>query len=388
MKKSLIAFAVLGAFAASASAQSNVTLYGIIDAAVMYNTNQTAAGGNKLTLDAGQLLTSRWGIKGSEDLGGGMKAIFNLEGTLANDTGAAGAGFGGNSFTQAGSGSSLFDRLSWLGLSGDFGTVTAGRNNILGVDSVGMADPMGLAHAGSNPNVMFSALNSGATFGGFGTNQGGTGLRQNNSVKYVSPYQNMNGFGVGLMYGAGEQAGNTSGSRYMGASAFFTDGKNGAAISYAKLNDVTGNASLSGVALGLKYYVTPEVKLNFTYSQNTVDGKIMIPVSATLALNADQRKIAVIGAGVDYSLSQQTTLTAAYYDTKRSGDVGGLLDGKADQYILLGKYALSKRTTAYASVVYAKAGSANAQDTGLSLGIIAAGNSTAVRTAVGVLHSF
>lgn len=388
MKKSLIAFAVLGAFASAASAQSNVTLYGIVDAAVMYNTNQTATGGNKMTVDAGQLLTSRWGIKGSEDLGGGMKAIFNLEGTLANDTGAAGAGFGGNSFTQGGSGTSLFDRLSWVGLSGDFGTVTVGRNNILGVDSVGMADPIGLAHAGSNPNVMFSALNAGSLYGGFGTNQGGTALRQDNSIKYVSPYQHMNGFGVGLMYGAGEQAGNMSGSRYMGASAFFTDGKNGAAASYAKLNDVTGNSSLSGFALGLKYYINQDVKLKFTYSQDKVDGKIMIPVSATLALNADQRKITVIGAGVDYSLSQQATLTAAYYDTKRSGDVGGALDGKADQYILLGKYALSKRTTAYASVVYAKAGSAKAQDTNLSLGIIAAGNSNAVRTAFGVLHAF
>jgi len=96
-------------------------MYGIIDAATMYNTNQTATGGSKITVDAGQLLTSRWGFKGSEDLGGGMKAIFNLEGTLANDTGASGAGFGGTgaqSFTQAGSGTSLFDRLAWVGLSG------------------------------------------------------------------------------------------------------------------------------------------------------------------------------------------------------------------------------------------------------------------------------
>ena len=247
---------------------------------------------------------------------------------------------------------------------------------------------MGLAHAGSNPNVMFSALNAGSAYGGFGTNQGGTALRQDNSIKYVSPYQNMSGFGVGLMYGFGEKAGNTSANRYMGASAFFTDGKNGAAMSYAKMTDATGNASLTGFAVGLKYVATSEIKFNFTYSQNKVDGYILIPVSAELALNADQRKIVIIGAGVDYAFTPQTTLTAAYYDTKRSGDVGGALDGKADQYILLGKYALSKRTTAYASLTYAKAGSSNPQDTALSLGIIAAGNSSAVRTAVGVLHSF
>ena len=388
MNKSLIALAVLSACAATASAQSSVTVYGIIDAATMYNTNQTATGGSKVTLDAGQLLTSRWGFKGSEDLGGGMKAIFNLEGTLANDTGVGGAGFGGNSFTQGGNGTSLFDRLAWVGLSGNFGTVTMGRNNILGVDSVGLADPISLAHAGSNPNVMFSALNAGSLFGGFGTNQGGTALRQNNSIKYVSPFQNMSGFGAAAMYGFGEKAGDTGASSYAGLSGFFTDGVNGAALSYAKLKDVTGTSELAGWAAGLKYMVVPGVTLRATYSQNKIDGAILIPVSATLALNADKRKIAVTGLGVDYAFTPQATITGAYYGTKRSGDMNGLLDGKADQYIVLGKYALSKRTIAYASLTYAKAGSSNAQDTSLSLGIIAAGNSSATRTALGVLHSF
>lgn len=380
MKKSLIAFAVLGALASAASAQSNVTVYGIVDAAVMYNTNQTATGGNKMTVDAGQLLTSRWGIKGSEDLGGGMKAIFNLEGTLANDTGAAGAGFGGNVFTQAGNNTSLFDRLAWVGLSGAFGTVTLGRNNILGVDSVGLADPISLAHAGSNPNVMFAAMNSGGSYGGFGTNQGGTALRQNNSIKYVSPI--MSGFGGALMYGFGEKAGDTSASSYMGASGFFTDGTNGVAIAYAKMKDFTNTSTLTAWAAGAKYKVDPSFVLRATYSQDTVDGNIVIAPFG----NANNRKIKVIGVGVDYLMSPQTTFTGAYYGTKRSGDIAG----KADQYIGMVKYAFSKRTTAYASLTYAKAGSASLQDTSLALGIIGnlANQDHAVRTAVGVLHAF
>jgi predicted porin len=77
------------------------------------------------------------------------------------------------------------------------------------------------------------------------------------------------------------------------------------------------------------------------------------------------------------------TLTGAYYNTKRSGDIAG----KADQYIALGKYALSKRTILYASLTHAKAGSAAAQDTSLGL-ITQVGNTTANRTAVGVLHTF
>ncbi|MFZ6655266.1 porin [Undibacterium sp. TJN19] len=378
MKKTILAFAVLSAFAANASAQSSVVIYGIIDAAVVATTNQTATGGSKISMDAGQLLTSRWGIKGSEDLGGGLKANFNLEGTLANDTGAAGAGFGGNVFNQSGNNTSLFDRLSWVGLSGDFGAVTLGRNNILGVDSVGLADPISLAHAGSNPNVMFSALNAGAFFGGFGTNQGGTALRQNNSIKYVSPL--MSGFGGALMYGFGEKAGDNSASSYAGLSGFFTDGTNGAAMSYAKMKDVNNSATLTGWAGGAKFKVDPSVMLRGTYAQTTVDGNIKIDALPS----ANNRKLAVIGLGVDFFMSDQTTLTAAYYNTKRSGDI----DGKADQYIALAKYAFSKRTTAYASLTYAKAGSVNAQDVSLALGIIGPGNSSAMRTAVGVLHAF
>ncbi|MFZ6771102.1 porin [Undibacterium sp. SXout7W] len=378
MKKTLLAFAVLSAFAATASAQSSVTIYGIIDAATVYTTNQTATGGSKVSMDAGQLLTSRWGIKGSEDLGGGLKANFNLEGTLANDTGAAGAGFGGNVFNQAGNNTSLFDRLSWVGLSGSFGSVTLGRNNILGVDSVGMADPISLAHAGSNPNVMFSAMNSGASYGGFGTNQGGTALRQNNSIKYVSPL--MSGFGGALMYGFGEKAGDTGASSYTGVSGFFTDGTNGAALAYARMKDAANTATLTAWAAGAKYKVDPAFVLRATYAQDTVDGNIKIDALPS----ANNRKIKVVGLGVDYLMSAQTTLTAAYYGTKRSGDI----DGKADQYIGMAKYAFSKRTTAYASLTYAKAGSVAAQDVSLALGIIGAGNSHATRTAVGVLHAF
>jgi predicted porin len=365
MKKlTFVATAVLGLLSTTAMAQSSVTLYGIIDAAVVHTTNQV--GGSKSAVDAGQLATSRWGMKGSEDLGGGLKANFGLEGSIFNDSGAAGLGFGGG--TAAGTTTSLFDRQATVGLSGGFGSVNLGRQNILGVDSIGLADPIGLAHPGTNPNVAFSALNSGSLYNTFGTNGGGSALRQNNSIKYLTPV--MSGFGGALMYGFGEQPGNTSASSYAGISGYYTAGAaGGAALAYAQLKNAADNSTLTLWGGGAKYSITPTLELRATYAQNEVD--------------TTKRKIAVTGLGVNYTVMPALTLTGAYYNTKRSG----VDSGKADQYIALGKYALSKRTILYASLTHAKAGSANINDTSLGL-IIGAGNSTANRTAVGVLHTF
>lgn len=360
----LIAVAAALCCAGVANAQSSVTLYGIVDASVVYTTNQ--AGGSKTSINAGELATSRWGFKGTEDLGGGLKANFALEGTLANDTGAAGSSFGGG-FVQTGTSSSMFDRISTVGLSGGFGTLDLGRQNMLGVGSIGLADPIGLAHAGTNPNVLYGALNSGSLFGGFGTNGGGTELRQNNSIKYVTPV--MSGFIGAAMYGFGEQAGNSSASSYKGLSGTFTDGKSGIAIAYAKLKDATDTSTLTLVGGGAKYVMDP-VTLKLTYVTSEVD--------------TSKRKIAVIGAGVDYALSPAMTLTGAYYRSTLSGPA----DGKGEQFIAMGKYALSKRTIAYASLTYIKAGSTAATDLAMTSGLVTAGNDTATRTTVGVLHSF
>ena len=85
MKKTLIVAAVSASFATAASAQSSVTLYGIIDAGFTYVNNEAAPQGDSSShngtfrMSSGNLQGSRWGLRGQEDLGGGMKAIFTLE---------------------------------------------------------------------------------------------------------------------------------------------------------------------------------------------------------------------------------------------------------------------------------------------------------------------
>lgn len=374
MKKlTLTAAGVLSLVALPVMAQSTVTLYGLIDAAVVYQNKQVT--GTRTGIDAGQLATSRWGMRGSEDLGGGMKAFFNIESTLINDTGAAGLGFGGG--TAGGTTQSLFDRAALVGVSGDFGSVSLGRQNILGVDSIGQGDPISLAHPATNPNVAFSALNAGAIYQSFGTNGGGAALRQNNSIRYLTPV--FAGFGGALMYGAGERAGNSSAGAYKGISGYYRSGQSGVALAYATLNNNAGATTLvpsDKLTLwggGLKYAINDAWTLRGTYAQNKQD--------------LSQRKIAVAGLGVEYAFRPGFSLTGAYYNTKSTGQTA--TNGKADQYYAIGKYALSKRTTMYTTLTHARAGSSGPNDRALTLGLVGDPSArTANRVAVGVLHTF
>jgi predicted porin len=112
MKKALLALAVLAAFAGTASAQTNVTMYGVLDMALQHEND----GVNSTTaLDSGIQSGSRLGFKGTEDLGGGLKANFDLEAGVNADTGTSSQG------------GILFGRQAWVGLSGGFGSLRLGR---------------------------------------------------------------------------------------------------------------------------------------------------------------------------------------------------------------------------------------------------------------------
>ncbi len=105
MKKSLLALAVLSAFAGVASAQSSVTLYGIIDMNLQRNDPKAGGAASTTGVNSGHQSGSRWGVRGSEDLGGGLSAVFTLEGGYSGDTGLQGQG-------------ALFGRQVWAGLRG------------------------------------------------------------------------------------------------------------------------------------------------------------------------------------------------------------------------------------------------------------------------------
>jgi len=179
MKKSLIALAVLGSVAGMAQAQSSVTLYGLADIWVGSTKAEINGVGSSVTkVDGSGLATSRFGLKGSEDLGGGLKANFQLEQGFNIDTGTA-----GNSTGTAGS--QAFDRQAWVGVSGGFGEVQVGKT------WSSYDDIRSSANDNFNANVAAS----------FNTWVGYTD-RPVNSIKYISP--TVGGFSGSVTYGLGE----------------------------------------------------------------------------------------------------------------------------------------------------------------------------------------
>jgi predicted porin len=186
MKKTWVALAVAGAFVAgTAQAQSSVTLYGILDVNYMWEDKPTNVGTTAAPrvvqesasqINSGHQSGNRWGLRGSEDLGGGMKAIFTVEGGFDLDRGTLGQG------------GRIFGRQAWVGLESGWGSVVAGRlatfsSGTGSFDMFGRTDPFATG---------FGLASLGQTF--FSANA----LRVDNAIAYVSP--KWSGFRGGVGY--------------------------------------------------------------------------------------------------------------------------------------------------------------------------------------------
>ncbi|KJK22960.1 hypothetical protein UB46_18755 [Burkholderiaceae bacterium 16] len=181
--------------AGNAYAQSSVTLYGVIDAAVRYSTNQPSANGTKtlVALNEGVFNGGRWGLRGTEELGAGNKAIFALESGFSYDTGKSG---------QQGQ---LFGRQAWVGMSNSsLGTVKVGRQYGSTYTFIAQVDPINTANT-AEISWETSLI----------------GLRYDNTIEYTNRW---GGFGVNAQYALGEQAGNASRGRTMQFASTYTAG--------------------------------------------------------------------------------------------------------------------------------------------------------------------
>ena len=196
MKKSLLALAVLTAVTGAASAQSSVTLYGKVDLGLVLDSGN--ADGKSVRISSGVTGGSRIGFKGVEDLGGGMKAAFQLETGYCADSAAGAPNFctGSNNF---------MGRQAHGDLTGAFGALSAGRQYSLGFNNLSTIDPFGTGFAGQVNNIVDPS-----------------GIRLNNSATYSTP--NMGGFTASAEIAFGEQTGNWEANRETGAGLTYASG--------------------------------------------------------------------------------------------------------------------------------------------------------------------
>jgi len=339
MKKSLIVLATLGAFAGVASAQSSVTLFGVVDLSV----NSFKNGGvTQKTMDSNQLNSNRLGFRGTEDLGGGMTASFWLEGGMANDTGSP-AGFN-------------FQRRSTVSLSGGFGEIRMGRDYVNTFSTVASNDVYGANGQGSPWNIYLgapAALGSGVT----------TGVRANNMVGYFLPA--MGGIYGSVQVAAGE---GVSGNKYIGGRLGYAAGPVDVSASVSTTENTTSN----------KYKV-----VNFGGSYNFGVAK--------LYAFYDQRKyanlkytIASVTAGVSLG---QGEFRIGYTKGNTSGGTAAQNGTDATVFGAEYIYNLSKRTALYGQFARLENDGASA----IALGGSTAGAGTGFNSTgygVGVRHSF
>ena len=311
-----LAAGMLAAVAPAAHAQSSVTLYGLLDTYIEYRTHNNAALDSRWALNSGGMNTSRWGLRGSEDLGGGLKAIFQLEGELALDTGAGG--------------SNLFGRQANVGLEGGWGRLVAGRSFSTTYDFIIGFDPMGYAPAYS------WATSAGAT----GGRKDGMVTGVSNLLKYRGEFA---GVRVGASYGFGEVAGNSADAATANLGLGY--GIGGLQL-VATAEQINGTSTPAGARDRTRTY---HVGASYDFGGVKLFG-VMRDYGKHFAAGGADNDSRTWWVGASWLPMPALTLTAAYYKQDiRSSNTAPLVDDPS-LVVLRARYALSKRTDVYAVV--------------------------------------
>jgi predicted porin len=354
MKKSLIALAALGAFAGAASAQSTVTLYGLVDLSVQHVKSGDASplAGKSVTKLADGVEWgpgSRWGLRVSEDLGSGLKANVVLESGFGADTGTS---------TQGGR---LFGRQAFISLaSAAAGEVRLGRQYTLNDETIALNNPFG--------NTTF--LHTGVYYTTGGVNAAGAAVagstqrvplfvdspRIDNAIQYISP--SFGGFRVQGLYGFDEKAQD----RYYGLKGVYANGPLNVALAYEqnKLLTAVGGEDKANKTwtLGANYdfgvvrvyggYQQVKDLVNTATAGNIVQAGVTNPTGVTGAaaaipglINSDKLKTWTVGVGVPLGAF---TIGANYVRAKYEDGSDDTTIGRA---AVGATYSLSKTTTVY-----------------------------------------
>jgi predicted porin len=362
-RKRALAFSCLplagAVLSTGAAAQSSVTLYGVIDNAFSYVSNQR--GQSNFYMSQGNLQASKFGLLGAEDLGGGTQAVFRLESGFNSLTGAQGsAGY-------------LFNRQAYVGLSDTrYGTLTLGRQYTPYFTMVGALGPTSAltGATGAHPGDL-DALD--------------TTLRFNNSVTYISP--NIAGLTAGAQYGLGGVPGSIASGSNLSAAVRYDYQAFSAAVGYVKLKDITTSAALASfadnspvnngyaTASGVQM-VAAAARYSFGYLMMGLNYSNVQYAPGSHSHFTDEAVFNTYGAIAVYQFSPAVFAGVGYSYT-RASKANGIADpARYNQISMEQTYNMSKRTTFYAIEGYQRA-------SGQSL--IASGSGTVIADTVAVV---
>lgn len=346
MKKKFISLAVLSTCAAPVFAQSSVTLYGVIDEGLNYTNNQQTTPGNSShvwEMESGFAQGSRWGLKGSEDLGGGLKAVFRLENGFNLNSGALNQG------------GRMFGRQAYVGLSQDqYGTVTLGRQYDSVVDFLAPTTANGswggymLSHPYDNDNTDNS-------------------FRVDNTVKYTSPsisglqfggtysFSNDTNFANNRQYSIGGQyarGGLVIAGAYLQANN--PGASSGGAIA---TNDANFSAALQRIfGAGVNYTfgsATAGFVYTNSYMKNPVSTVYLPGALAATGNTLNSLRFQNFELNGKYQVTPAFFVGAQYIYTYTNYDASsGTVHPKYQTFGLMADYNLSKRTDLYFQTAY------------------------------------
>lgn len=325
MKMKLFAAAVAALAAGGAYAQSSVTLYGVVDAGIEYQNHQPGGGHDVVRMTSGNLSGSRWGLRGVEDLGGGLKGVFVLESGFNVDNGTTGQ--------TSNNTSRLFGRQAYVGLQSQWGALTLGRQQTPFYEFGLAFDPMAIS-------TKYSITSQDSAFS----------QRADNSIKYVGTF---GGLTANALYSFGwdnngEVAGTAKIGREYSASLTYVGGpfsvgavydETNVATSVATKDQILRRASVAGT------YAFGPAKVFAGYRWGHAVDTIFLTTPAPGGKNTSN----LYWLGLGYQLTPALSLTGAtyYQDFRSSGRDPWTFVASAD-------YAFSKRTDAYLTVSYAK----------------------------------
>jgi predicted porin len=305
MKKKSLAIALLSLLPLGAAhAQTSVQIYGIADASIGIEDNDAPGEDRRTVISSGTQSTSRIGFRGTEDLGNGLKALFNIEAGVALDTGAGDA-------------AGTFQRRAVVGLQGSFGTITIGREYSPIAAVAQSADPLGHGFYGS-------------TLTGFGA--GRQTRRLSNSVNYKS--EALSGFTVLAAYSAGERQTSDPSGSLVGAAVEYKNGPLYLGAGYQQTErlatgddkELTVGAGYTFGAFDLRaaYMEADPEGANNEYKFTTVGGVFTAgPNKFYASLHQQKLETGAKGNGFSlaysYALSKRTNLYSSYAHVRNNG---------------------------------------------------------------------